>query len=58
MIQNTTCHKEEMFGSMLAAFQAVQDISMDHLNAVVRRDRCLDAAHMIRRIIVILNITA
>ncbi len=58
MIQNTTCHKEEMFGSMLAAFQAVQDISMDHLNTVVRSDTCFDAAHMIRRIIVILNITA
>ena len=58
MIQNTTYHKEEMFGSMLAAFQAVQDISMDHLNTVVRSDRYFDAAHMIRRIIVILNITA
>ena len=58
MAQNTTCHKEEMVGSMLPAFQAMEDISLDNFDAVVRSDADFDTAHMIRRIVVILDIAA
>ena len=58
MAQNTTCHKEEMVGSMLPAFQAMEDISLDDFDAVIRSDTCFDTAHMIRRIVVILDIAA
>ncbi len=45
-----------MVGPMLAAFQAVEDICLDDLGAVVRSDACFDTAHVVRRIVVILDI--
>lgn len=58
MAQDTTYHQEEMIGPMLAAFQSVEDICLDNLGAVVRRDTCFDTAYMIRRIVVMLDIAS